>query len=269
MRPAPATSAIYRWGADSLQLLDYCDLTESTIEVADSWLVSEGRVLAIDLHRTRFLTSIARARFAQIDPIAFWDASIGLIPRTGDWFPRVELQAQGAPVLLFRLRDAPQRTQSVVVETFRGGDVRTMPNIKGPDLDALRRVRVAAQPGGADDVVLLSPDGFVVETTLSAVLWWRGSILCTPPAEFARIDSVTARSVLGLATALGVELLEEAVTPAELDGTEVWTVNSLQGPRIVTRWIDGPDLAELPGRLGLWRERLTALAHLLPTVDST
>jgi branched-subunit amino acid aminotransferase/4-amino-4-deoxychorismate lyase len=262
--PAPATAAIYRWQGGSLELLDYCDMTDSTIEVADSWLVTEGRALAIDLHRNRFLTSIPRARYRRTDPVAFWDASIDAIPRTGDWFPRVELQTHGAPTLLFRLRDAPERTQSVVVETFRGAEPRTVPTIKGPDLDSMRRIRVAAQPVGADDVAILSPDGYVTETSLSAIAWWRGNILCTPPAELPRVDSVTARSLLGLATALGVELLEEAVTPAELDGTEVWTLNSLHGARIVTNWIDGPDMAELPGRLGLWRSRLNALAHPLP-----
>jgi branched-subunit amino acid aminotransferase/4-amino-4-deoxychorismate lyase len=264
--PTPATAAVYRWQNGSLQLLDYCDMTDTTIEVADSWLVRDGRVLAIDLHRTRFLTSIARQRYAQVDPVAFWDAAIAAIPRTGDWFPRVELQAQDAPVLLFRLRDAPPRTNSVVVETWRGTDPRTTPTIKGPDLDSLRRVRVDVQPHGADDAVILSPNGYVVETSLSAIAWWRGSILCTPPAELARVDSVASRSLLTLATALGVDLLEEAVTPAELDGTEVWTINSLHGPRIVTRWIDGPGLAELPGRLALWRGRLAALAHPLPAV---
>jgi branched-subunit amino acid aminotransferase/4-amino-4-deoxychorismate lyase len=258
---APPTSAIYRWQNGSLELLDYCDMTDSTVEVADSWLVSDGRTLALDLHRTRFLSSLARARHEQVDPIAFWDASIAAIPREGDWFPRVELQAQAAPVLLFRLRDAPPRTHSVVVETHRGPDPRTQPLIKGPDLDALRGVRVGVQPDGADDAVILSADGYVAETSLSAILWWRGGILCTPPSEIARIDSVTARSLLGLATALGVELLEEAVTPSELDGTEVWTLNSLHGARIITRWIGGPATAEKPGRLALWRDRLTALAH--------
>jgi branched-subunit amino acid aminotransferase/4-amino-4-deoxychorismate lyase len=73
------------------------------------------------------------------------------------------------------------------------------------------------------------------------------------------VPSVTAASVLTLAAALGVETYEEAVTPAELDGTEVWALSALQGPRIVTDWIDGPSTAELPGRLGTWRSRLEKL----------
>jgi hypothetical protein len=49
------------------------------------------------------------------------------------------------------------------------------------------------------------------------------------------------------------------VTPAEIADTELWSLNALHGIRIVTRWVDGPDLAQLPGRLAIWRARLDAL----------
>jgi branched-subunit amino acid aminotransferase/4-amino-4-deoxychorismate lyase len=119
----------------------------------------------------------------------------------------------------------------------------------------------AARTYGADDTVLLTDDGYIIEGAYSAALWWRGEILCGPPAEFDRIDSVTARSVLTLARALGLDTHEEAVTPAELDGCEVWIVNALHGIRIVSRWVDGPELAEKPRRLEQWRTRLGALAR--------
>lgn len=253
--PTPVTADIYRWSGSSLDLLDYCDMTDSTIVAADSWLVENGRTLALDLHRSRFLEHAPTA-------VAFWDAAIAAIPREGDWFPRVELHSTGR--MLFRLRSAPTRSLAVTLTTHHGDDPRTTPTVKGPDLDAMRRLRAAAQLAGADETVILSPDGYVVEGSYSALVWWRGAILCFPPAEFDRVPSVTARSLIALATALGVEILEEPVTPVELDGTEVWALNALQGPRIVTRWIDGPGTAELPGRLAQWRLRLSALAHPLP-----
>jgi branched-subunit amino acid aminotransferase/4-amino-4-deoxychorismate lyase len=77
--------------------------------------------------------------------------------------------------------------------------------------------------------------------------------------EFDRVDSVTVRSVLTLATALGIETYAEPVTPAELEGTELWSLNALHGIRIVTKWIDGVPLAQKPGRLPAWRARLDAL----------
>ena len=245
-----SVATIHRWHADHLEPLDYCDMTDTSIVVADSWLVTEGRVLALGLHRERFLRSAPEAE-------RFWDAVVEAIPSSGDWFPRVELHSNGR--LVFRLRAAPERSRSAVLATWTGADPRTTPLVKGPDLESMLRIRTAVQGDGADEAVILSPDGYVVEGAYSGLLWWRGEILCGPLAELERVDSVTARSILTLATALGLDTHEEAVTPAELDGVELWAVNALHGARIVTRWIDGPELAEKPGRLEQWRTRLAAL----------
>jgi len=251
---------IYRWHDDRLVHLDYCDMTLTEVEAADSWLVTAGRTLGLDLHRTRFMTSIPRGRYRQLDAAAFWDAVIAMIPDTGDWFPRVELHNRlGGPRLIYRHREAPERTRSVVVATHRGKDPRRVPTVKGPDLERMQAVRTAVQPLGAQEAIILDDDGYVVEGAYSALLWWRGAVLCGPLSSFPRVDSVTARTVLTLANALGVETYEEAVTPAELDGTEVWSLSALHGIRIVTEWVDGPGMAELPGRLQQWRDRLDAL----------
>jgi branched-subunit amino acid aminotransferase/4-amino-4-deoxychorismate lyase len=248
-----SVQSIFRWHEGVLEPLDYCDMTDTSIVVADSWLVSDGLTLALELHRARF--------FATAPPAPdFWDAVIRAIPRTGDWFPRVEYHANGRWV--FRLRSAPERSRSAVLATWRGHDPRTSPRIKGPDLHSMLRIRTSVQP--ATEAILLSPEGFIVEGAYSGVLWWRGDILCAPPVEFDRVDSVTERSVLTLATALGLDTLEEAVTPSEIDGTELWVVSALHGIRIATEWIDGPTLAEQPGRLATWRARLDKLRRPLP-----
>ena len=253
-------ATLYQWQADGLELIDHCDMFLTEVEAVDSWLVTEGRTLALDLHRSRFMTAIPRGRYRQTDPDAFWDAVIDMIPDAGDWFPRVELHNRlGGPRLLYRHRTAPERTKSVVVATWTDGDPRTHPSVKGPDLERMLSIRTKVQQRGAEEAVILTEDGYVVEGAYSALLWWRGDILCGPPKEFARVASVTAASVLTLAAALGIETYEEAVTPAELDGTELWALSALHGPRIVTGWVDGPSTAELPGRLGTWRSRLEKL----------
>ncbi len=253
-------ATLYQWHADGLELIDHCSMLLTEVEAVDSWLVTEGRALALDLHRSRFMTAIPRGRYRQTDPGAFWDAVIAMIPDEGDWFPRVELHNRlGGPRLLYRHRTAPERTKSVVVATWTNGDPRKHPEVKGPDLERMLSIRTKVQQRGAEEAVILTGDGYVVEGAYSALLWWRGDILCGPPKTFERVASVTAASVLTLAAALGIETYEEAVTPAELDGTEVWSLSALHGPRIVTGWIDGPATAELPGRLATWRSRLEKL----------
>ncbi|MHC5795949.1 aminotransferase class IV [Lacisediminihabitans sp. FW035] len=255
-------SSIHRWHDGGLVPLDYCDMADTTIAAADSWLVSDGSTLALDLHRQRFF----EAADGLIDDLdRFWSASIAAIPRTGDWFPRVEVQLRsGAALAVLRLRTAPELTRSVRLATHHGADPRSAPRTKGPDTAVLLRIRTEAQAAGADEAVILSPDGFVIECAYSAILWWRGDVLCAPSAELDRVDSVTARSTITLATALGIEVYYESVVPAELDGCEIWALSALHGIRIVTEWIDGPATAELPGRLATWRARLERLRRPLP-----
>jgi branched-subunit amino acid aminotransferase/4-amino-4-deoxychorismate lyase len=253
-------ASIHRWHDGMLTALDYCDMTDTTVDVADSWFVTDGTVLGLELHRARFLGSMPRDVREATDADAFWSAATTLIPRNGDWFPRVELQRRpGSHLLVLRLRTAPERSTRVTEMTWPDGDPRTVPGTKGPDLETMTRMRTAAQAVGANEAVILTDDGFVVEDSHSGLLWWRGEILCGPPVEFARVDSVTVRTVLTLATALGVETFEEAVTPAELADVELWSLNALHGIRIVTSWVEGPPLAQLPGRLALWRARMDAL----------
>jgi branched-subunit amino acid aminotransferase/4-amino-4-deoxychorismate lyase len=255
-----STETIYRWRDGSLEVLDYCDMTDASIVIADSWLVTAGTVLGIGLHRARFLESMSTDDRAATDADEFWDAAIALIPRSGDWFPRVELQERnGALLLVFRLRSSPERHNNLIEATWLDGDPRTVPRVKGPDLETMTRVRTSVQARGANEAIILTNDGYVVEDSHSGLLWWRGDILCGPPTAFDRVDSVTVRSVLTLATALAIETFEEAVTPGELADTELWSLNALHGIRIVTEWIDGPSLAQLPGRLALWRARMDAL----------
>jgi branched-subunit amino acid aminotransferase/4-amino-4-deoxychorismate lyase len=263
-------SSIYRWTGSELQLLDYCDMADVSIGAADSWLVTEGRTLAIDLHRDRFekAVEIAMLELAldadevipprEVEP--FWAAALDAIPSVGDRFPRVELQLRsGAPLLVFSLRSAPTLTRSVRLATFDGPDPRTHSLIKGPDTEALLQARTSVQQRGAEEAVILSPDGFVAEGAYSAILWWRGNVLCAPSLDLDRVDSVTARSVIALATALGIDVYYESITPPELDECEIWAVSALHGIRIVTAWIDGPSPAEEPGRLATWRARLERL----------
>lgn len=258
-----------RWADGILEPRDDCDILPATIEAADSWLVTDGSVLALELHRTRFMTSVPRGRYTQLEPAAFWDAAIAAIPRTGDWFPRVELSTQVLrPQLLFRLREAPERSRSIALATHHGRDPRTAPRVKGPDLEAMVRLRTSVQKHGAGDAVILTRDGYIADGSTTCLAWWRGDALAIPEDAIERVDSVTLRGVLALATATGVDILRESARPEDLDGCEVWALNALHGIRIVTQWIGGPSVVEQPGRLDTWRRRLDALRRPLPEVAS-
>lgn len=241
--------------------------------VADSWLVDHASVRAIDLHRDRFVGSCLATGFGRAsggsaagtaELEAFWESAIAAIPPVHRWFPRVELRGGNELALLMRL--APPAASTAVLGTHLGEDPRSIPSIKGPDLGRLTALRNAARGRGVDDLVILAGDASIVDGTTTALLWWRGDELRVPPAEAARVDSVTARTIRVLAQALGVPVAEERATPAAVLGLEVWAVNALYGIRLVTEWVGGPAVAAGPDavtRASSWQRRLTQLARPL------
>lgn len=266
-----ATLSSFLWNSGRLEPDDGEHGPHSPIIVADSWLVTQGRVLAIELHRERFFAAITPEKRAQLELDAFWAASIALLPPTGDWFPRVELRGDrggddgggvvpGGQRLAFQLRSAPPLGTTVTAVTHIGQDPRRQPGIKGPDIVALADLRQEAHAQGADEAIIVGAAGHVVDGASTAILWWRGETLCAPPRSFTRVDSVTAKTLVAIATALGTEIRYEAVRPRELDALEVWAVNALHGIRPITAWINGPEMAGQTARASAWRARMDALA---------
>jgi branched-subunit amino acid aminotransferase/4-amino-4-deoxychorismate lyase len=251
------------WAEGALRVRDDCEVVETELLGADSFLLRHGRVLALGLHRTRFVETAREQGYTGGDLEAFWDAAIASVPRDGAWFPRFELvRARDALRLRFRLRPSPALTESLVVATA-DGDPRRVPHLKGPDIDRLSALRQRAQRVGAQEAVILD-GGRVSDGATSALLWWRNGTLFAPPFSLPRVDSVAARTVRGIAAAVGVPVEEEAVRPSELDGAVLWAVNALHGIRAVTAWVDGPALALDPARTDAWRARFAALARPLP-----
>jgi branched-subunit amino acid aminotransferase/4-amino-4-deoxychorismate lyase len=240
--------------------------------VADSFLLEEGAVVAVDAHRERFLHSVGGRDVAALAgnavPLAeaepFWRAAIAALPREGRWFPRIELvRGPSRPEFRLAVRPAPPLGRLVTALTWKGPDPRRVPTVKGPDLDALLDLRAAGRARGADEVVLLD-DGAVAEGTTSSLAWWRDGALCLPADSMPRVPGVTERCVRALAAETGVEVVPERRRPDQLAGCEVWVLNALHGIRGVVRWEGGPAVAAPGERLDEWRARLGALARRLP-----
>jgi branched-subunit amino acid aminotransferase/4-amino-4-deoxychorismate lyase len=255
--------SVLRWRAGRLE--ERPGTPTADVLAADSWLLRDGAVLALDAHRARFLGGVPDD--AVDDAAAFWDAALAALPRTGSWFPRLDLRADGE--LLLHVRPAPEPRRDVALVTWEGADPRRVAGVKGPDLARLADARAVALDLGVDDVVLLDPSGAVAETSTAALVWWRGDALGVPADGIARVPGVTAGALVALATALGVPVVPEHATPDDLDGRELWAVNALHGIRMVTSWPGGPAPAAEPGRFARWRARLDALVRPLPASTGT
>ena len=234
-------------------------LSES-LTVADSFLVRNGRVRALDKHFARFQASIVDDQTqGELEP--FFESLKLLIPTEGDWFPRMEYRDQlpAGERLVFRLRESPERTESLSLWSSDEPDPRKQFQIKGPDLSICQQIRRRANLSGADEAVLLSESGHVADGALSSIVWWRDDVLYGPDDSTNWLPSITRNLVFELANQAGYETGTERATPSQLLDCEVWSLSSLQGIRYVTAW-DGVQLAP-PRFAGSFVKRLDLLAQ--------
>lgn len=232
--------------------------------VADSFLLVDGRVRRLDLHRQRFLAScqelLSRPTLAA-DAGAFWDEAMRSLPRHGEWFPRIEAVPDGDEVeFRLALRPAPERSASVQVALAlaTATDPRILPLRKGPDLNRLAAFRARwARVAGAE-VLLRAADGTLLEGTTANLFWWHGDVLCTPAPELPVLPGVTAAAILQRAGELGIPVQQCRASIDELDGREAWLVNALHGIRPVTRWLNSSISAGPAGHAPDWQTWLDA-----------
>lgn len=228
----------FRFEAD--QLVAYSESGEVALAVADSFLLCDGRVRSLKAHFDRFADWVtATAPELATSLPAYFKMVEAALPRTGRWFPRLELHTENAaPELFLRLRLAPEPMNDVVLWTYPEPDPRFNPTVKGPDLSLCMQLRRQALVHGANETVLVTGDGFVSECALSSLVWWRGDVLCAPDNSLPWLESITRQEVFNIANQMGIETRLERAKPEQLAGLELWLLSSLQGIKPVFHWVD-------------------------------
>ncbi len=114
-------------------------------------------------------------------------------------------------------------------ETARRGWSLITADIRHPPLSALPSyiksvgrlhgllARFEAQDAGADDALLLSPGGHVVEGPTWNVFWIRGKTLFTPSVETGILEGVTRSIIMSIATETRFQVIEGIWPRAVLD----------------------------------------------------
>lgn len=239
---------------------------DTQLAVADSWLVEDGRCRSLGAHFERFRTWTAVQSPEAVNQIDdFLLRVIEEIPLSGRWFPRIELHGE-KPVgqqLHLRLREAPEQLGDATLWTFGEPDPRENVSIKGPDLSIGMQLRRRANIMGADEAVILDRGGYICEGALSALVWWRGDVLCAPNDETPWLDSITRREVFAIAEQMGLSTRTEKVKPADLVETEVWLLSSLQAIRPVTNWLDLGGPLAIPTHVEAFNKRLRLLSSAI------
>jgi branched-subunit amino acid aminotransferase/4-amino-4-deoxychorismate lyase len=105
-----------------------------------------------------------------------------------------------------------------------------------------------ATAAGADDALLLTPDGAVAEGTKWSVFWWEGQRLVTPALSLGVLAGVGRGRILELAPGA----FEETSTRSALTGQSLFLVNAVRGVQAVAT-LDGATVPGNPGTSALAR----------------
>ena len=225
---------------------------------ADSWLVDDGRVRAVERHWARF-SATCREHGVAPEALAALRARVeDAVPPVGRWFPRVELRADGE--LAVQVRPAPPREPTVVAWIADVPDPRRAPRRKGPDLERLAALRERAAAHGAGEAMLVDADGRLLEGAFTSLLWWEEETLWAVPDRAPILPGITRALLIELARESDTAVAHRLPAPQELAGRETWLVSALHGIRVVTRWADGGPAAGDALRAAAWQQLLDDFA---------
>lgn len=102
-----------------------------------------------------------------------------------------------------------------------------------------RLARMEAVERGAEEAILLSTDGRVAETPGASIFVVRSGRVSTPPLDIGILPSITRLNAIGILQRMGIESVEEDVTPDELFAAdEIFLTGTLDEVRCVPS-IDG------------------------------
>ena len=145
-----------------------------------------------------------------------------------EWDGRLEITRRGLPDL------GPVRliTSSVVHTGYP---------VKTTDREMFDRARAEALARGADEGVLLTPQGYVAEGSLFAIGWFEGEKLRLPSLELGILPSIGRARAIELARNLGLDVEEGRFGRAELDGRPAWITTAVRGVVAVAE-LDGVEV---------------------------
>lgn len=243
-------------GAAPFRLVDPASDRLSVLDLAatrgdgifEAFSVTAGAAHALEAHLTRFASSAAKLDLPAPDPDA-WRAAIEAVIAELDDMPEASVKTvmtrgiEGDPearptgwVYGWPTADyTAARAHGIAVVTLDRGyrhDVETtspwlLAGAKTLSYAVNRAVVREAARRGADDVIFVSSDGFVLEGPTASVLFRRGNTLLTPGTGLGILDGTTQGDLFTWARGLGMQTGFELLTPAELSASDaVWLVSS-------------------------------------------
>lgn len=191
-------------------------------DVADSFLLKNGNVRALEAHRQRFHASVGLHAPELFDSLASFNAACAAeLSELSEAFPRLEV-VDGS--LWLRVRPVPELSETATAVSERV-DV-PLPELKGPNISLYSALNNAHNC----ETLRVDAQGDILEGTSSAVVWWSDNTLYTVAAT-QRVTSTTEQFLSTVARDLGYTVVQSTLPLANLVEHEAWLINALHGIR--------------------------------------
>jgi branched-chain amino acid aminotransferase len=197
----------------------------------------EGRPYALDEHLARMERSAANLRLPA--DVATLRAELGrLLDEAGGVDALLRLVITRGERRLALIEALPEHPASIRLATVTFAPTRVLDGVKSLSYAGNMLATRLAQERGADEALLVTPHGRVLEGPTSTFFWVSEGRVRTPPLDDHILDSITRRKLLE-----EVEVVEE---PCPLDGLagaeEAFLASTVREVQAVSA-IDGSELA--------------------------
>ncbi|NOZ26280.1 MAG: branched-chain amino acid aminotransferase [Nitrospirae bacterium] len=209
-----------------------------------------GRIFRLDQHLGRFFRGLEILRIRNpwsldaLRPVLYRllelnelsDAYIRLTVSRGTCGAGLDVSGCDSPTIVVAAREfapLPEDLYLKGVKVCLSGERMNCRNPLDSDLKSLNFLnnilaRMEASGKGAFEAVMLNPEGYLTEGTVSNIFFVREGVLLTPSAGAGILKGITRQAVLETAARLGIEVREGMFGAGELyRAAEVFITNSL------------------------------------------
>jgi branched-chain amino acid aminotransferase len=201
----------------------------------------DGRPFALDEHLDRMARSAAAVRLAlDLDAVRDDIGAILAEAAPADGALRVLVTRGGRRIALVEpLKDLPD---TIALATITYAPTRVLDGVKSLSYAANMLASRLAREAGADEALLVTPHGRVLEGPTTSFVYVLGGRLCTPPLSDRILDSITRRVLFAV-----TDVEERETTREDLRAVdEAFLASSMREVHPVHA-IDGTPIDAAPG----------------------
>jgi branched-chain amino acid aminotransferase len=231
---------------------DVMDVAQAQIPVTDDGLlrgdgvfevarIYGGRPFALEEHLERMARSAHTLRLP-FDADALREDAAALIAagRPDEAMLRLVVTRGGRRIGM--LETLPERPETIALQTVTYTPTRVLDGVKSLSYAANMLATRIAREQGADEALLVSPHGRVLEGPTTSFFYVLGGALYTPPLSDRILDSITRRALMAVTDAAERVTTTEDLAAAD----EAFLASSLREVHPVHA-IDGAALPQVPG----------------------